>query len=434
MGSWELNNLTGQITVTDEFRRIYGLDVNELLSKYEDLQIFVHPDDKEIVKEAYRLRNDTQTTFPFSFRIIRKDGSIKHVLTQSEIELNERGDIIKIYGVVQDITDAKLAEIGLQQSEENLRMILDLLPQAISAKDAQGNILLVNKVFADLYGVQSHELVNKHLSHFYPDKQVVEDMLEDDKKILATNELKNYPDFVFKDTVGRNRIFSITKLPFTPARSDSRAVLSFSTDITEYKKAEEERIKVINELITRNKDLEQFSYIISHNLRAPVANIIGLTDVMQFIGIQESDKMNLVSQLSTSVIRLDNVIKDLNAVLQVKNNVSGIREKVRLSSLLKDIHYSINTQLEEHDIVLEGNFSEVDELFTLKGYLYSVFYNLITNSIKYRREGVKTIIFVSSHLYDNRVELSFKDNGIGIDLSKKGDQIFGLYKRFHFHT
>ena len=79
---------------------------------------------------------------------------------------------------------------------------------------------------------------------------------------------------------------------------------------------------------------------------------------------------------------------------------------------------------------MEGNFNEVDEFFKLNGYIYIVFYN----SIKYRRDAVKTIIFVSSHLVDNSIVLSFKDNGMGMDLVKKGEQIFGLYKRFHFHT
>ena len=434
IGSWELDNITGLTTISEEFCRIYGLDSGIIQSKYEDLQGFIHPDDKEFVINAFRLRYETQITVPLSFRIIRKDGSIRHVLTQSEIELNDAGEVIKTYGVIHDVTQAKLAEIALKQSEANLRLIVDMLPQAICARDADGKILFVNKVFSELYGIAADQLVGKSLIDIYPDKEGALLMNAQDKEVIESNEVKYYPDVLFKDVTGKTRTFIVAKLPFNAAHSNSRAMLALSTDVTEFKKAEEERIKIVNELITRNKDLEQFSYIISHNLRAPVANIIGLTDVMQFIGVQESDKMNLLSQLNTSVIRLDNVIKDLNNVLQVKTNVSGIREQVRFSSLLKDIHYSINTQLEEHDIVLEGNFNEVDELFTLKGYLYSVFYNLITNSIKYRRDAVKTIIFVSSHLVDNSIVLSFKDNGMGMDLVKKGEQIFGLYKRFHFHT
>jgi signal transduction histidine kinase len=71
---------------------------------------------------------------------------------------------------------------------------------------------------------------------------------------------------------------------------------------------------------------------------------------------------------------------------------------------------------------------------TLKSYLYSIFYNLISNSIKFRQKQVPCIIEIKSNLLKNNVELIFTDNGMGIDLKKKGDHIFGLYKRFHPHT
>jgi signal transduction histidine kinase len=76
----------------------------------------------------------------------------------------------------------------------------------------------------------------------------------------------------------------------------------------------------------------------------------------------------------------------------------------------------------------------VNGLRTIKSYIYSIFYNLTSNSIKFKQPGIPPIIEISSFLSENKIVLLFKDNGLGIDLNKKGNQVFGLYKRFHLDT
>ena len=80
------------------------------------------------------------------------------------------------------------------------------------------------------------------------------------------------------------------------------------------------------------------------------------------------------------------------------------------------------------------DFSEAEELVSIRSYLYSIFLNLVSNSIKYKRPGIKPIIEITSAKIKNKIQLTFKDNGLGIDLKNKEDEIFGLYKRFHDHV
>jgi signal transduction histidine kinase len=89
--------------------------------------------------------------------------------------------------------------------------------------------------------------------------------------------------------------------------------------------------------------------------------------------------------------------------------------------------------LRNEDVVIISDFSAVDEVLTLKSYLHSIFFNLISNSIKYRRHDVKPVIEIVSSKKENGIELLFRDNGLGIDMARKGEEIFGLYKRFHPH-
>jgi signal transduction histidine kinase len=195
--------------------------------------------------------------------------------------------------------------------------------------------------------------------------------------------------------------------------------------------ANSERTKMVNDLMLRNIDLEQFAYIISHNLRAPVVNIIGASDALNEPGLSTEDKETLIMGINTSVMRLDDVVKDLNQILQVKGDLNEIKEIVHFSTLVNDIKSSIQNLIDKHDIEIKYDFSEINGFLTLRAYLYSIFYNLISNSVKYRRQGVPALIEIKSTLIKDKLGLIFRDNGIGIDLKKNGKEIFGLYRRFH---
>ncbi|MDB5138051.1 MAG: arcB 1 [Mucilaginibacter sp.] len=199
----------------------------------------------------------------------------------------------------------------------------------------------------------------------------------------------------------------------------------------ELKLAEIARIKMVNELLQRNNDLEQFAYIISHNLRAPVANIIGASSALNETGLSAEDKETLSRGINTSIIKLDEVVNDLNHILQVKSEIKEVKEIVCFSELIDDIRISILNLINKDDIEIKYDFSGINEFLTLKPYLYSIFFNLISNSVKYRRHDIHTLIEIKSSLVKNKIELIFTDNGLGIDLQKRGGQIFGLYKRFH---
>jgi len=195
--------------------------------------------------------------------------------------------------------------------------------------------------------------------------------------------------------------------------------------------AEAERIKMVNDLMLRNNILEQFAYIISHNLRSPVANIIGASSALNDADLSADDRDMLNKAINTSILRLDNVVQDLNVILQIKDSTNETKERVVFSDLVNDIKFSIKNLVDKYAVKIECDFSEVDEYFTLKPYLYSIFYNLISNSIKYRNPDIPTLIKIESHYKNNKLQLIFTDNGMGINLKKNQDEIFGLYKRFH---
>ena len=204
-------------------------------------------------------------------------------------------------------------------------------------------------------------------------------------------------------------------------------------DITERKTSELQEKKITAELIQRNKDLEQFAYIISHNLRAPVANIIGISDALRDDTFDENEKTIFMDGLHDSAKKLDNVITDLNRILQLKHGLNENKEKVQFSNIVNDIKFSIGGMSAHEIFQINCDFEAIDEMITLKSYLHSIFYNLISNSLKYRKPDQAPVIEIVSRKQENNIELVFRDNGIGIDMEKNGDLVFGLYKRFNHH-
>jgi PAS domain S-box-containing protein len=204
-------------------------------------------------------------------------------------------------------------------------------------------------------------------------------------------------------------------------------------DITEAKQLQTQSEKITRDLIQRNKELEQFAYIVSHNLRGPVSNIIGLTNELLITPPTDEIYTDFLAGLKNSTDKLDEVIKDLGYILQRKQEVTEQREIVNLSSLVEDIKGSIKNMITESGTTINYNFDE-PEMLSLKTYLYSIFYNLVSNSIKYRKADVAPIITITGTNQNGFTELIFADNGMGIDLEIYGDKVFGLYKRFHNHT
>jgi PAS domain S-box-containing protein len=204
-------------------------------------------------------------------------------------------------------------------------------------------------------------------------------------------------------------------------------------DITKRKLLELEREKVVDDLTLRNKELEQFTYIVSHNLRGHVSNIIGMAAELAEPNTQPDIQQLFSTEIKNSAQKLDTVIKDLSFILQHKRGAIEAKVYISFAALVNDINDSLGSLITGQNVQIDTHF-EVEGINGIKSYLYSIFHNLITNSIKYYNPATPPHITIKSSLIDGMVKLHFTDNGIGIDLTHNADKIFGLYRRFHTHT
>lgn len=187
--------------------------------------------------------------------------------------------------------------------------------------------------------------------------------------------------------------------------------------------------EVVSNLLRRNRDLEQFANIVAHNIRSPLANIMGLNRLLG-LQITDHDRAVALQGINTSAEKLENIIRDLNDVLQIRKTDASRRDVVSLEKIVQDIESSISSIIAESRAVISYDFTEAPTVSCVRSYVQSIFLNLITNAIKYARPEETPMLSILSYIEGNYTIIRFTDNGIGIDLSKHGSNLFGMYKRF----
>lgn len=198
----------------------------------------------------------------------------------------------------------------------------------------------------------------------------------------------------------------------------------------------EELRKSNHELADYNSQLEQFSYVTAHNLRSPVARILGLANLLELkkTTFQDDETKSILDKIITSSRNLDSIILDLNRILDLRRDQHLEFNEISLPALVERVKEVLSEEIQATKCNIECNFSAVDSIYSFQPYLESILFNLISNAIKYRDPKRSLRIQLESQLFRERILLRVSDNGLGIDLNKYGDKIFNLYKRFHSHV
>jgi len=339
----------------------------------------------------------------------------------------------RVMFLVSNITDARRSREALKQSEANLLTIFNNTDMAFVLFDATMHVQACNNMAqqwaASEFGVEvkpgfSVETNNPGLGELLKAARAVLDgKLNDFETTYIDNDANNTVSY-----------FLIRINPVYDDNSNRIGVQLAARDVTVSKQAEYDRAHIIEDLVRHNKDLEQFNYIVTHNLRSPAANIVGLTTLLrkETPGTPEFDRcVELLLQASK---KLDSVTHDLNSILNKKKSISEIKENVNLADVVEDIKVGISDMIMRDNVAIECDFTAVPDIPAVKSYIHSIFHNLISNSIKYRHPELNPFITVNASRTAERTTIRFRDNGLGIDLKNHGHEVFGLYRRFHTHA
>lgn len=393
----------------------------------------IHPEDSiKMSIKLYSFIEQKTEKWQDEYRFKCADNTYKYVLDRGFLLKDENGKAIRMIGALQDITKQKEEELRLKLLETVILQTKEsiVITESNFNKKQLPKIIYVNPAFTNMTGYTSEEIINnKSLdilrgpnTELSVIKKIIQIIQNKEEGLL---EIKCYK----KDKT--EFWLRFTMIPIYNSENELSHWVSIQRDVTEEKNQEKEKEQLIKELTQNNKDLKQFSYITSHNLRAPMSNLTGLLNLIEDITIEDPELNEIINGFSKSTHLLNETIEDLTKVMIIKDNTSIEKENISLKEVFENVFHQLTNQVEKSKPILKLNLEDVSVINTNKAYLESILLNLLTNSLKYKSNDRILKITISAHQIGNTIQLIFKDNGIGIDLNKNKDKIFGLYQRFH---
>ncbi len=415
-------NSKGFVFVNETFVSLTGFTAEELYSN--SIEKLVFPEDREMVNIKIQSRlNGGGGDAQYELRIVKKTGEIQTFEAHGTRTIF-RGEAAVI-GTVTDITQRKL-------SEEKIRKFSQVIQQSgasIMITDLDGKIEYVNPAFTEVTGYTFEEALGQN------------------PKILKTNftpELTHQKLWVqlvnnkgWKGTFcnqKKNGEYYWEEANISPVFNEEGIKINYvavKEDISSRILLEEEKEKLIEELTLSYNELKQFSYITSHNLRAPLTNLMGILDLLDLSKIEDETVLLLMEAFKKSTHKLDETLHDLIKTLVVKENTSRELILVSFRDIFEKTIHGLDILIKKSRTVFDVHFEEAPQCQLIKTYIESIFQNLITNSIKYSQPGLDPHIIIRTKNEGDKIVFIFSDNGLGMDLNKIKDRLFGLYQKFH---
>jgi len=382
------------------------------------------------------------------WRHLKKDGTIIHVEVIAH-DISFEGKTARFI-LSNDITERKEAERALRESQALLLAIVDNSAAVIYVKDLQGRYLLANQLFSELFHLSKDSIPGKTDYDIFP-REVADAFRAMDVRVAIADRTLKEEETAPQDD-GLHTYISV-KSTLRDSKGKPYAVFGISTDITELKEIEENLIKSLKEasdykfaldklneeleerialrtiqLEAANKEMEAFTYSVSHDLRSPLRGIIGFTSVLEddYSSKLDDEARRITSIIKNNALKMGHLIDDLLAFSRMGRQDMA-KTGINTQSLVKEVidELSVDTQ--------KSIEWEVHLLPPIRGEINTmrqVWVNLISNAIKYSGRRDRPRIEIGHFIHEKQIAFFIKDNGVGFD-NKYRDKLFKVFQRLH---
>ena len=392
------------IHVSKAAQAIWGYEPEELRGKsYEKL---VHEEDRIITAlTAHEIMQGKPVTM-FENRYIRKDGTVVPMLWSARWKADER----TMYCVARNATEKKAAEEELKKAEANYREIFEKASDGIFILNALTDVIIqANQKSFEITGIPMENLINKSITDILSlsQRHTSQSIHHKIKQVIA-GEDRVFEWEIEKEDASMHWIEVSCSLAII---AGEERILIFFHQIDARKEVELANAKITNDLAHRNSHLQQFAHMVSHKLRAPVASILGLSNVLEG-ELSESEKIKTQQFLFETVRQLDLIVKDLNNILELRTNVAAKKEQVNLNEVLNKLKSHLKSTIQNEEFQVLADVLDKKSVLSIQAYLESIFDNLISNSLNYKNVNQNT----STHIFNDylkETQIISKDNGAG---------------------
>ena len=417
-----LVNSFGKIVFLNSYaKKLFLYSKNELIG--QDLEV--------LLPEKYRLDHPGLLKEYFVHPVTRQMGKNRELFAvkKNGIEFPVEIGLNPIVEVDSTLVLATIIDITERiKAGEQFRMVVESAPNAMIMVDYSGNIVMVNKQTETLFGYHRDELIGEKVEILIPGRfRKHHSELRND----FYSEPKARPMGVGRDLFGVKK--DGTEIPveigLNPLEhSESHFILASIIDITERKKNEEAIQLYTKRIKDKNKELEQFTFIASHDLREPLNSISSLIDFLVEHEKQKFDEETLkqLNFISKSSLRMTDLVKGLLDYARLGKNAEF--ERIDLNEIVATVVNDLEISIKSSNAKISVN--ELPVLSALKMEIRLMFQNLISNAIKYRKPDCAPEIDISAKKVKAGWEFAITDNGIGIPSDQK-EKIFVIFQRLH---
>jgi len=417
--------------ITEAVRTLFGYSPDEVYqNKFHLLKSINEHDFSKFKDFVSKLRSREEAVV--EYRMKDRFGK-EHWVRHSGIPIIKNNEIARIVGVIQEITEEKNIQLRLESSEERFRMLIDTADDLIFVLDGFGYFSMVNKNGATALGYVPEEMLGKHFLEFI-DKEDEAKIAEAFTKILNSSGITTF-ETVFLDRFDKDVTFEISAKPMM-SDGEVSGMLSIGRNITK-RKLDEQKIRDLNSKLIEasriisiererarhkitvleevNKLKSEFISNVSHELRTPLASIVGFAETI----LSDSDLPKETLNEFSNIILMEGkrLAKLINDILDFSQLESGEEELQKNSMSVVDVLdetiKGFEDQIKEKNIVVSKEYPK--EKFVInadKDRIAKVFWNLISNAVKYTNNGGRISIILQD--YGKEIEIVVSDTGVGI--------------------
>ena len=329
----------------------------------------------------------------------------------------------------EDITDRKYSENIILKSQQRVESLINTIDGIVWECDAKTfSFNFISQKAESILGYTPEEWLENPFfwqNHIYSeDKEWVQNYCK-----LKTDQNLNH-DFEYRMVAKNGSIVwlrDIVNIIFENGKAIS--LRGIMIDISKTKEAEKDLNASFNLVTEQNKRLLNFSYIVSHNLRSHTSNIASIVSLIES-SESEEERDQMMELLKTVSCSLNETMLHLNEVINIRTNIGLVSEPLNLEQYIITVKNVLSEQITSHDVIISTEIPKETMINYNPAYLESVLYNIISNSIRYKHPSRKAIITIKFFVENDMKVLQISDNGIGIDLVRNADKIFGMYKTF----
>ena len=431
IGSWNLDFINQELSWSDSTKRIHELPLDFEPNMETAIDFYKQGHSRNTISMAVERAMTEGVAFRERLQLVTAKGNEKWVIASGK-PIFKNDIFLGLLGTLQDINEEVLADIKIKENEQLLKTLIDNLPLNVFIKDLDSKKVLVNKSECDYLGVKNaKELLGKNDFDLY-DKEMAQISRDEDLKVI-----NSLTPILGKETISVKKDGSVTtfltsKIPLVGDDGSANGLIGISLDISQLKQKEEELKDLINVTSIQNKKLINFAHIVSHNLRSHSANFSMLLDFL--VNEQNgNERENLTKMLVEASDNLLETLENLNEVVAINTNTNLDKKPTVLNETLAKVESNLAAFLKNNNAKVVNKIADDVVINVIPAYLESILMNFITNGVKYKEPSRNPVITLTAAKTGKYTVVSIRDNGMGIDLKKYGDKLFGMYKTFHNH-